>query len=147
MSVCLSVCLSVCCCGHSNLVVLIRFHSNFYIWISSIKLSFKFEYRFCSTNNNQDCQQYGRRHQCLMLWSLLLSHVCRISSKFHIWIAFIKLLAKMDANMAYTCKHSNLVFHHPISSKFHIWTTFIKLLFMSECEFWPMNDNQDGIQI
>ena len=103
-SECLSVCLSVRCCGHSNLVILIRFLLKFHIWISSIKLSFKFEYGFCSTNNNQDCQQYGRRHQCLVLWSLLLSHVCRISSKIHIWIAFIQLLAKMATKMAFTCQ-------------------------------------------
>ena len=34
---------------------------SFYIWIISINLSFKFEYGFCLTSNNQDGRQNGRR--------------------------------------------------------------------------------------
>ena len=47
--------ISVRCGGHSNLVIFNQISSKFHIWIASIKLSFKFEYRFCPTNDNQDC--------------------------------------------------------------------------------------------
>ena len=65
------------CCGHSNLVISSKFH----IWIASIKPWFKFEYKFCLTNDNQDGRQNGRQNGrrqsvCifLLLWSLQLSH-------------------------------------------------------------------------
>ena len=62
----------------------------------------------------------------------------RISSKFHLWIASIKLLPKykygfpaMNDNQddrqnghrlsVCTCGHSTLVIYYPITSKFHIW--------------------------
>ena len=75
-----------------------------------------------------------------------------ITSKFHIWITFIKLgfSDNQDGHQngrhlsVYTCEHSNLVIYHPISSFFfHIWTTFIKLLFVSEYGFCQMNYYQD----
>ena len=53
-----SVCLSVR--GHSNSVIFYRISPKFHIWIASINLSFKFEYGFCPTSNNQDGRQNGR---------------------------------------------------------------------------------------
>ena len=50
-----------CCCGHSNLVIFYRISFKFHIWIAFIKLSFKFEYGFCLTKDNQDGRQNGRR--------------------------------------------------------------------------------------
>ena len=46
--------INVCCRGHSNLVIFYRISSKFYILITFIKLSIKFEYGFCLTNDNQD---------------------------------------------------------------------------------------------
>ena len=57
-SVCLSVRPSVRC--HSNSVTFNRISSKFHIWIASINLSFKFEYGFCPTSDNQDGRQNGR---------------------------------------------------------------------------------------
>ena len=53
----LSVCLSVH--GHSNSVIFYRISSKFHIWIASTNLSFKFEYWFCRTSDNQDGRQNG----------------------------------------------------------------------------------------
>ena len=47
-------------CGYSNLVIFNQISSKFHIWIASINLSFRFEYRFCLTSNNQDGRQNGR---------------------------------------------------------------------------------------
>ena len=51
----LSVPLSVCFCGHSNFVIFHPISSKFHIHvlIASIKLSPKFKYGFCQTNDNQ----------------------------------------------------------------------------------------------
>ena len=38
-----------------------RISSKFHRWIASINFSFKFEYGFCSTSDNQDGQQNDRR--------------------------------------------------------------------------------------
>ena len=57
LTVCLSVCLSVVTLTQS---FSIRFLQNFFIWIASINLSFRFEYGFCPTSNNQDGRQNGR---------------------------------------------------------------------------------------
>ena len=54
-----SVCLSVL--GHSKSVIFNRISSKFHIWIASINLSFKFEYGFCPTSDNQDGRQNDRR--------------------------------------------------------------------------------------
>ena len=65
-------------------------------------------------------------------------------SKFHIWIAFIKLLLKFEYELCptkvnqdgrrngrhllvCTYRHSTLVIYNPIAAKFHIYITFIKL--------------------
>ena len=55
---CPSVCPSVR--GHSNSVIFNMISSKFHIWIASINLSFKFEYGFCMTSDNQDGRQNGR---------------------------------------------------------------------------------------
>ena len=39
---------------------LIQFTSKFHTWIASINLTFKFEYWFCPTSDNQDGRQNGR---------------------------------------------------------------------------------------
>ena len=57
-SACLSICPSVR--GHSNSVIFNRISSKFHLWIASINLSFKIEYGFCPTFNNQDSRQNGR---------------------------------------------------------------------------------------
>ena len=62
----------------------------FHIWMASIELSFKFEYRFCPTNDNHEGQQNGR-HLSVSAGVVTLTHFNRISSKFLIWTAFIKL--------------------------------------------------------
>ena len=55
-----SVSLSVRCRGYSNVVIFYPISSKFHIWIASIKLSFKFEYGFCPTKDNQDGRQNGQ---------------------------------------------------------------------------------------
>ena len=40
--------------GCSNLVIFKGISSKFQIWMAVIKLSFKFEYRFCPMKDNQD---------------------------------------------------------------------------------------------
>ena len=57
-STCPSVCPSVR--GDSNLVIFNWISSKVHIWIASISLSFKFEYGFCQTSDNQDGRQNGR---------------------------------------------------------------------------------------
>ena len=46
--------------GHSYSVIFNRISSKFHIWIASINLSFKFEYGFCTTSDDQDGRQNGR---------------------------------------------------------------------------------------
>ena len=92
--------INVCWNGHSNFVIFYRISFKFHIWIAFIKLSFKFEYRFCLTNDNQDNSPISVR--------------CR--------------------------GHCNLVIFYRISSKFHVWIASIKLLFKFEYKFSPMND-------
>ena len=72
---------SICCCGHSNLVILFRFYSNFHIWIATINLWFKLIYEFCLTNDSQDGQQNGCRlpfctgvHPTLVIYYLIASN-------------------------------------------------------------------------
>ena len=66
--------------------------SKFHIWIASIKLSFKFEYRFFLMNDKQDGRQNGcRLSVCTCGHSTLVTYY-RIASKFHIWTTFNKLL-------------------------------------------------------
>ena len=67
-----------------------------------------------------------------------------ISSKFHIWIASVKLSFKSEYGFCptndkqygrqnghrlsvCTCGHSPVVIYYQMASKFHIWITFIKL--------------------
>ena len=106
-SVCSSIRLSICCCGHSNLVFFNLISSRFHIWIASIQLSFKFEYGFCPTNDNQDGPQNGRRLSVSMLWSLLLSHFYQIPINFHIWITSIRLSPKFEYVFCRTSDNQN----------------------------------------
>ena len=109
----LSVRLSVLYCGHSNLVIFNQISSKFHIWIASIKL--------CSSSN------MGFFHRKI-----------------------IKMADKMAAAYQFKsigcCGHSNLVILNRISSKFHIWFAFIKPWLKFEYEFFPPKDNQDGLQ-
>ena len=135
--------INVCCRGHSNLVIFYRMSFKLHVWIASIKLLFKFEYKFSLTSDNQ----YGRQNDshlsiCFCGQSTLIIFKL-ITSKFH--MAYFYQTHGLSDNQdgrqngrhlsVYTCGHSSLVIYHPISSKFHIWTTFIKLLFISEYEF------------
>ena len=52
------VCLSVR--GHSNSVIFYRISSKLHIRIAFSNLSFKLEYRFCPTSDNEDGRQNGR---------------------------------------------------------------------------------------
>ena len=79
--------LSIPCCGHSNLVIFYWITSKFHIWIDSIKLLFKFEYKFSLTNDNQDGRHLSG---CFCGQSSLIIYY-PIASKFHILITFIKL--------------------------------------------------------
>ena len=47
--------LSVPFCGHSNLVIYHLISSKYHICETHLKLSPKFGYGFCPTNDNQDC--------------------------------------------------------------------------------------------
>ena len=47
------------CRCHSNSAIFNRISSKFHIWIASLNLLFKFEYRFCLTSDNQDGRQNG----------------------------------------------------------------------------------------
>ena len=68
-----------------------RISSKFHVWIASIKLLFKLEYKLSPTNDNQDGQQNGRRLSvCICGQSTLIIYYL-IASKFHLWITFIKL--------------------------------------------------------
>ena len=45
--------------GQYNSVIFNRISIKFHIWSATINFSFKFEYGFCSTSNNQDSRQIG----------------------------------------------------------------------------------------
>ena len=96
------------CCVQSNLAVFIGFFPKFHIWITSIKLSFKFEY------GNEDGWQNGHHLSVFTCGHSTLVIYYMIASKFHIWITFIKLapkfeyglcpmIKKMATKMAATC--------------------------------------------
>ena len=97
---------SVGCRGHSILVIFYRITSKFHVWIASIKLLFKFEYKYSLTNDNQDGRQNGHRLSICFYGQSILIIYYTITSKFHIWITFIKLsfclITKTAANMATT---------------------------------------------
>ena len=111
------VCLSVHRSGHSNLVIFNQISSKFHIWIASIKLSFKFEYGFCPTNNNQDGRQNGPRLSVLVKLSPKLEYdgLCPIT--------------KMAANMAATCQIALVDTVSHLSPDFFQTATCIKGLF------------------
>ena len=98
--------ISVHCGGQSNLVIFYRISSKFHVWIASIKLLFKFEYKFSQTNDNQDGRQNGRRLSICFCGQSTLINYYLVISKFYTWITFIKLsvcpITKMAAKMAAT---------------------------------------------
>ena len=68
----LSVFLSVR--GHSNSVIFIGFLPNFIYGLLSGNLSFKFEYGFCPTSDNQDGRQ-NRRHLSISAVMVTLTQI------------------------------------------------------------------------
>ena len=89
-----------------TLVIFYQISSKFHVWIASIKLLFKFEYKFSQTNDNQDDWQNGRRlSNCFCGQSTLIIYYL-ITSKFYTWITFIKLsvcqITKMAATYQFT---------------------------------------------
>ena len=88
-------------------------------------------------------------------WSLLVIFY-RISTKFHIWIASIKLLFKFEYVFCPTKDNQNgrrlsvstvvvtLSHFNWISFKFHKWIAFIKLLFKFGYGICHTIDNEDG---
>ena len=115
------VCLSVHCPsvrGHSNSVIFNPISSKFHIWIAFINFSFKFEYRFCSTPDNQDGRQHGRHlsisavvvtltHSFLIgflpnfIYELLPSSFCSSSNMGFVRHPIIKMADKMAATYQY----------------------------------------------
>ena len=96
-----SACPSVYPLSCSILVIFNGISTKFHIWMASIKLSFKFEYGFCLTNDNQDDRHNGSH---LSVFSVVVTIIIlifnRSSPKFHIWIASIKL-ARSSSNMGF----------------------------------------------
>ena len=84
-------CLSVHCQSHFNLVIFNQIFSKFHVWIASIKLLFKFEYRLCLMNNKQNGRRLSVSAVVVTLTGVIFN---QISSKFHICIASIKLSFK-----------------------------------------------------
>ena len=84
--------LSVSTCGHFNLVIYHPISQVPNFILNSFIIHWpNFEYGFCLTNDNYNGHQNGR------LWSVCIcgnyfSHLTLISSKFHIWTTFLKLL-------------------------------------------------------
>ena len=139
-SVCLSVCLSVCPSvrGHSNSVIFNRISSKFHIRIAFIHLSFKFEYGFCPTSDNQDGRQSGR-HLSISAVVVTLTQLFLIGffqilymNCFHPPLVQVRLWVLSDIRQPrwptkwpppinIRCRgHSNSVIFNQISSKFYI---------------------------
>ena len=90
---------SIRCCGHYNLVIFNQSSSTFHIWFASIKLYFKFQYDFCPKTITKMADIMAAAYQfasvrCCGHSNLVIFN--RISSKFHIWIASIKPLFKLE---------------------------------------------------
>ena len=124
--------------------------SKFHIWIASINLSFKFEYGFCLTSNNQDGRQNGR-HVSISAVVVTLTQSFLIGFLLRATLTFVggALLFSACPSVCLSvhssvCGHSNSVILNWISSKFHIWIAFINLLFKFEYGFCLTSDNQDG---
>ena len=75
----------------SLLVIFYLISSKFHLWIASIKLLFKFEYKLSPINDNQDGRQHGRHLSICFCGQSTLIIYYPIASKFHILITFIKL--------------------------------------------------------
>ena len=158
------------CCGHSNLLFLIRFLSNFIYSLlpsnpgSSSNMSFVRQTITKMANKMAAAYQFASI-RCCGHSNLVIFN--RTSSKFHMFFASIKpwfkfkyefcrqTIIKMADKMAvayqlvsvHCCGHSNLVIFIQISSNLHIWIASITLWFKFEYEFCPTNDSQDGRQM
>ena len=93
--------------------------SKFHIWIASIKLSLKFEYKFCPMKVNQDCQRNGHhllvctnRHFTLVIYNL-------IAAKFHIYVTFINLSPKFEYGL---CRITKMAAKWLPPVSLHLWT-------------------------
>ena len=104
--------------GHSNSVISNRISSKFHIWIATTNLSFKFEYGFCLTSDNQDRLQNGRHLSIStvvvtltqlfligflpnFIYELLSSPFCSSSNMGFVRYTIIKMANKMAT--AYQC--------------------------------------------
>ena len=137
--------------GHSNLFSFNWISSKFHIWFAFFKPWFKFEFEFCRTRTIiKMADKMAAAYQFVSIPCYGHSNIVifnRISSKFHIWFAFIKLWFKLEYEFCRTqtiikmadkmaaayhfasiccCVHSNLVIFNQISSKIHIWFASIK---------------------
>ena len=104
--------------GHSNSVIFNQISSKFHISIASSNLSFKFEYRFCPTSDNQD----GRQNDCHLsisafvvtltqsfligllpniIYGLLPSYSRSSSNTGFVWHPITKMADKMVATYQY----------------------------------------------
>ena len=136
-----------CPLSWSHWVIFKRISSKFHIRIASIKLSFKFEYGFCPTNDNQDGRQNGPRlsvSAVVVTLSHFLPDCFQISyiDYFYQTLTQVRIWALFDNQDGFqngrhlsvcTCGRSNLVIYHQISSKFHqtivpvwIWVLYNK---------------------
>ena len=152
--------------GHSNSVIFNRISSKFHIWIASI--NFNSENGFCATLTSilntgfvrhpitKMADKMAATYQNLLSWSLSVIFYW-ISSKFHVWIALIKLVFKFEYKCSPRnniqdgrqngrhlsicfCGQSTLIIYYPITAKFHIK--------LSVCPITKMatKNNQDGRQ-
>ena len=93
--------------------------SKFHIWIASIKLSLKFEYEFCPTEDNQDGQR-NDRHLLVCTYRLSTEVIYYlIAAKFHIYTTFINLSPKFEYGLCMITKMA-AKWPPPVSS--HLWT-------------------------
>ena len=79
-------------CRFISLLIYHLISFKFYIWITFIKLFPKIVCGYCQINDNQDGHQNGH---CLSVCTCGYSNLViyqPISSKFHIWTTFFKLL-------------------------------------------------------
>ena len=81
-------------CGHSNLVIFHWISSKFHIWIAFIKLSPKFEYGSCPTNDKQDGGQNCRHLSVCSFEHSNLSFITRFPPSF-IYEFLLSILAQV----------------------------------------------------
>ena len=143
--------------GHSNSVIFDQISSKFHIWIAFINFSFKFEYGFCLTFDNQDGRHLSISTVVVTLtrsflmgflqnfiYRLLPSTFCSSLNVGFVRHPIIKIADKMAATYQYPPLWSLSVIFNLISSKFYTRIASINLSFMFKYGFCPTSDNQDG---